>query len=95
MGNETARKALSPRYVGDTTITGKNQVSIPARGMRALGWEKGDQLLVEVVHEDLLVLMRRPGSWADAFAGRLSDVFGGRDEILEYLDAERRSWGEG
>ncbi len=82
-------------YVGDTTITGKNQVSIPVRGMRALGWQKGDQLIVEVAEGDLLVLLRRPARWADAFAGKLGEVFGGHDDTLAYLDEERQSWNEG
>jgi len=82
-------------YVGDTTITGKNQVSIPVRGMRALGWQKGDQLVAEVVQGDMLVLLRRPARWADAFAGKLGDVFGDHDDILAYLNEERQSWNEG
>jgi bifunctional DNA-binding transcriptional regulator/antitoxin component of YhaV-PrlF toxin-antitoxin module len=48
------------RPVGETTITGKNQVSLPARGLRELDWERGDQLLVEVLGTDMLVLIRRP-----------------------------------
>jgi len=78
--DERAPQPLPIRYVGDTTITGKNQVSIPVRGMRALRWQKGDQLLVEVAQGDLLVLLRRPARWADAFAGKMGDVFGDHDD---------------
>ena len=37
------------KMVGETTITGKNQISLPAEGVRALGWQRGDHLLVQVV----------------------------------------------
>lgn len=46
--DERTQHPVSLRYVGYTTIIGKNQVSIPMKGMRALGWQEGDQLLVEV-----------------------------------------------
>jgi bifunctional DNA-binding transcriptional regulator/antitoxin component of YhaV-PrlF toxin-antitoxin module len=80
--------------VGETTITGKNQISLPAKGLRDLGWERGDRLLAQVVHGDMLVLMRRPTRWADAFAGKLGDVFGSHEDTIAYLEGERRSWGE-
>jgi bifunctional DNA-binding transcriptional regulator/antitoxin component of YhaV-PrlF toxin-antitoxin module len=83
-----------PHLVGETTITGKNQISLPAKGLRELGWERGDQLLVEAVHGDMLVLFRRPTNWVDAFAGRLGDLFGNHDDTIAYLEEERRSWGE-
>jgi bifunctional DNA-binding transcriptional regulator/antitoxin component of YhaV-PrlF toxin-antitoxin module len=82
------------RFVGDTTITGKNQVSIPVKGMQALGWQRGDRLLVEVAHDDLLILLRRPARWADAFAGKLGHVFGSHEDTLAYLEAARESWDE-
>ena len=34
------------KAVGETTLTGKNQVSLPAQGIRELGWQRGDKLLV-------------------------------------------------
>ncbi len=46
--------------VGETTVTSKNQVSLPAAGMRRLRWRRGDRLVAEVIGDDLLVLMRRP-----------------------------------
>jgi bifunctional DNA-binding transcriptional regulator/antitoxin component of YhaV-PrlF toxin-antitoxin module len=77
---------------GETTITGKNQVSLPAAGLRQLGWQRGDHLLVSVLGDDVLVLVRRPHSWTEAFAGRLSDVFGTHADNLNYLRDEQRSW---
>jgi bifunctional DNA-binding transcriptional regulator/antitoxin component of YhaV-PrlF toxin-antitoxin module len=78
--------------VGETTITGRNQISLPAAGIRALGWERGDQLLVEVVGRDMLLLVRRPTDWVATFSGQMGDVFGDHEDTLRYLDAERRSW---
>ena len=83
-------EAIQP--IGETTITGKNQVSLPAQGIRQLQWAKGDRLLVEVLNHDIMILMRRPTNWTEAFAGRLSHVFGPREETLQWLDEERRSW---
>ena len=81
-----------PSVVGETTITGRNQISLPAEGLRQLRWKRGDRLLAEVVGEDLLLLVRRPARWTDAFAGRLSDVFGTYDETLRWLEEERKDW---
>ena len=79
--------------VGETTITGKNQVSLPAQGVRHLGWERGDRLIVQVLGEDAMILRRRPESWAESCAGKLPGVFGStHEEILRYLDEERASW---
>ncbi|MEA2642767.1 MAG: hypothetical protein QOF51_4161 [Chloroflexota bacterium] len=35
--------------IGETTITGKNQVSLPAPGQRDLGGARGDHLVVHVI----------------------------------------------
>lgn len=83
-----------PHLVGETIITGKNQISLPVKGLRELGWERGDQLLVEAVHGEMLVLLRRPTSWVDAFAGKLGDLFGDHEDTIAFLEEERRSWGE-
>ena len=84
-----------PEQVGETTITGKNQISLPAKGMRQLGWEKGDHLIVQAVGKDYMVLMRRPNTsdeWIEAYAGKLGHVFGTHEEVLRYLEEERASW---
>ncbi|MGH2346660.1 MAG: AbrB/MazE/SpoVT family DNA-binding domain-containing protein [Chloroflexota bacterium] len=82
----------APRLVGETTITSKNQVTLPARSLTAVGWERGDHILVEVIDDHMLLLVRRPADWVDAFAGRLSDVFGTHEETRAYLEQERRAW---
>ena len=80
-----------PRSIGETTITGKNQISVPARAMRELGGQRGDRIVVKIFGDDIL-LMRRPEDWAEAFSGRMGDVFGDHEDTLRYLDEERRSW---
>jgi predicted nucleic acid-binding protein/bifunctional DNA-binding transcriptional regulator/antitoxin component of YhaV-PrlF toxin-antitoxin module len=79
------------RITTEITLTGKNQVSLPARQVRSLGWERGDHLLVEI-RGDSLVLKRRPATWTDTYAGMFSDVFGTHEETRAYLDDERRAW---
>jgi hypothetical protein len=91
-GPDDGAPAALLRIIGETTITGKNQISLPAAGLRAVGWERGDHLLVEVLRDDMLVLVRRPTRWADAFAGKLGHVFGSHEENAAFLEAERRTW---
>jgi bifunctional DNA-binding transcriptional regulator/antitoxin component of YhaV-PrlF toxin-antitoxin module len=84
-----------PEIAGETTLTSRNQVSLPAKRMRELGWEKGDRLIVQVLGENMLLLVRRPASWTDAFAGRLTHVFGTHEENIEWIEGERASWSKG
>jgi AbrB family looped-hinge helix DNA binding protein len=84
-----------PKHVGETTITGKNQISLPAEAVRALGWERGDRLIVTIVDENTVRLWRRPRTgreWVDMFAGKLGDVFGDHEDTLRFLDELRREW---
>jgi len=81
-----------PRLAGETTITGKNQVSLPAKSIRELGWERGDRLIVEILGDDTVLLIRRPEDWTEAFAGRLGHVFGTHEETIQWLNQERASW---
>ena len=83
-----------PATLGETTLTGRNQVSLPSKGLRRLGWKRGDKAIVEAIGEDILVLIRRPARWTDAFAGRLTGVFGTHEENLELIERERASWQE-
>src|SRR3989337_43789 len=81
-----------PQVAGEATITGKNQVSLPAKSLRELGWERGDRLIVEILGEDMLGLVRRPERWTEAFAGRLTHVFGTHEENIRWLENERGAW---
>lgn len=82
----------APRMAGETTITGKNQLSLPSKSVRELGWKRGDRLIVEILGDDMLVLVRRPERWTEAFAGRLTGVFGTHEETIRWLDEERDNW---
>ena len=84
----------APPLVGETTVTGKNQVSLPAAGLRRLHWKRGDHLLAEVIGDDLLVLMRRPENWTEALAGKLTNVFGTHEETIRWLEEERDAWNQ-
>jgi bifunctional DNA-binding transcriptional regulator/antitoxin component of YhaV-PrlF toxin-antitoxin module len=77
-----AEQAVVPR------VTGKNQISLPAQGVRRLGWAKGDRVLVQV-QGDRMILWRRPENWADYFAGKMGHVFGDHEDTLRYLDEVR------
>lgn len=79
--------------VGETRITGKGQISLPARGLRVMSWAKGDRLLVERLGDDVMLLMKRPTSWTDAFAGKLSHVFGDLEANVALVRGERATWG--
>ena len=89
---EEPSAADAPRLVGETTITSKSQVTLPACGLAAVDWERGDHLLVEVIDQQMLLLVRQPADWVDAFAGQLSDVFGTHEETRAYPEQERRAW---
>ncbi len=81
--------------VGETRITGRNQVSLPAQGVRELGWQRGDRLTAEVIGENMLLLMRRPRTaeeWVEMFSGKMGDVFGDHDDTLRFLDELRAGW---
>lgn len=83
-----------PRKVGATKITAKNQITLPAEALRQLGWERGDELVVWAVGCETVRLTRRPESYADHFLGKMGDVFGDHEEVLRFLDEERRAWEE-
>ncbi|MBI3979288.1 MAG: AbrB/MazE/SpoVT family DNA-binding domain-containing protein [Chloroflexi bacterium] len=85
-------KIDTPQVVGETTITGKNQVTLPTKSLRDLGWERGDRLIVQTLGPDIILLVRRPRRWTDADAGRLTHVFGTHEETVEWLAQERAAW---
>jgi bifunctional DNA-binding transcriptional regulator/antitoxin component of YhaV-PrlF toxin-antitoxin module len=90
------RGVAIPKDVGETTITGKNQISLPAESVRALGWERGDRLTVKIQDENTLLLIRQPRTadeWVEMFSGKMGDVFGDHEDTLRYLDELREGWG--
>ena len=76
----------------DAKLRAKNQITVPDAIVRALGAGPDDVLAFEVDPAEPGVahirLMPRD------FAGSLTGVFGTSEEVLEYIRAERASWGE-
>jgi bifunctional DNA-binding transcriptional regulator/antitoxin component of YhaV-PrlF toxin-antitoxin module len=79
--------------VGETTVSGRGVVNLPARALRSTGWKRGDRLFVELLGDDMIVLIRKPEDIADAFAGRLTHLFPDPDETRRFLAEERATWG--
>jgi bifunctional DNA-binding transcriptional regulator/antitoxin component of YhaV-PrlF toxin-antitoxin module len=90
-GPPVVPRVILPETVGETTITGKNQISLPAQGVRRLGWTKGDRVIVQV-QGDRMILWRRPENWADYFAGKMGHVFGDHEDTMRFLEEVRRDW---
>lgn len=76
------------------TMSSKNQVTLPAAMVRALGLEAGDKLVAEMI-DDRIVLLPRPDSWAEYMIGSLEGVYGStREEVDRYI-AEVRYGSDG
>lgn len=55
-GKAKRRKPQRPREPGKTTISSKNQITLPVEAMRAAGFEPGTRLEVRIMHGGSLVL---------------------------------------
>ena len=75
-----------------TTISSKNQITLPARMLREIGLKPGDQVAVE--RNGLrLILHPRPKDWVSYTAGSMPGYYGKtKEEIDEYLREVRGSW---
>jgi AbrB family looped-hinge helix DNA binding protein len=74
-----------------TTISSKNQITLPAQVLRDMGLRAGDRLAV-AREGNRLVLRPRPRDWVRHYAGSLAGVYGeGPDAYLKDLrdDASR------
>ncbi len=77
-----------------TTISSKNQITLPARLLREMGLKSGDQLAVGI-EEGSLVLHPRPQDWVSYTAGALKGVYGKtKEDVDTYLEELRGEWGE-
>ena len=77
-----------------STISSKNQITLPARLLRELGLGAGDRVSIRV-DGDRLILRPRPKDWADYYGGSMRGIYGGtKEEIDEYIRQERASWDE-
>jgi bifunctional DNA-binding transcriptional regulator/antitoxin component of YhaV-PrlF toxin-antitoxin module len=69
-----------------TTISSKNQITLPVHLLRQIGVGPGDRLAV-AVEGGRLVLRARPKDWAEHHAGSLRGLWGGK---LAEIEAEIR-----
>jgi AbrB family looped-hinge helix DNA binding protein len=85
-----------------STISSKNQITLPAHLLREMGLRAGDRLAI-VREGTRLVLRARPRDWVEYHGGSLARAYGrNREEVDAYLkdlraDAERdakieRAW---
>ncbi|MEX0785727.1 MAG: AbrB/MazE/SpoVT family DNA-binding domain-containing protein [Dehalococcoidia bacterium] len=75
-----------------TTISSKYQITLPARLVREMGLQPGDQVAVEI-EDGALVLHPRPKDWVSYTAGSMPGYYGKtKEEIDEYLREVRGSW---
>lgn len=72
------------------TVSSKNQIAIPKAARNKLSIEPGDQLVLEV-ERDSLILKPRPKSYTKHLRGLHRSVWRKVDAV-EYVRKERDSW---
>ena len=70
----------------EATLSAKNQIVIPREAREALGVKPGDQLLV-VVHGDRVIVLQKPKAHHAAIRGLASGLY-----PSGYLKKERDRW---
>jgi AbrB family looped-hinge helix DNA binding protein len=76
-----------------TTISSKNQITLPAHLLREMGLGPGDRLAIGR-EGNRLVLRARPKDWVRHYAGSLSGLYGGsKEEVDGYLRDLREEGG--
>lgn len=71
-----ARKPQRPREPGKTTISSKNQITLPVEAMRAAGFEPGTRLEVKFLYDGTLVISNADVSRAEKIR-RSAGLFSG------------------
>jgi len=72
-----------------TTISSKNQITLPAHMLRDMGLHPGDRLTISR-DGNRIVLRGRPKDWVRHYAGSLSGLYGGtRDDVDRYVQGLR------
>ena len=75
-----------------TTISSKNQITLPAQLLRDLGLRAGDRLAISR-EGSLLVLRPRPKDWVEYHGGSLKGTYGKTAEELDgYVEGLRSEW---
>lgn len=76
-----------------TTISSKNQVTLPAHLVRELGLQSGDRLAV-TLEGSRIVLRPRPKDWVGYHAGALAGLYGrDRKAVDAYVEKLRADTG--
>src|SRR5688572_11202166 len=102
MAGEYKRRKAPVRKVGEaavdssallqepvlSTISSKNQITLPVHLLRELGIGPGDRVAM-VRDGDRLILRPRPKNWASYYAGSLKGVYGTKEEIDAYVREQR------
>ena len=72
-----------------STISSKNQITLPAHLLRELGLAAGDRVAVSR-DGDRLVLRARPKNWVEHYRGSLKGLYGNtKEEIDAYIREQR------
>lgn len=71
-------------------LSRKNQIVVPKEARRKLGLSSGDQLIVWV-EKNVLVMKPKPRSYARYMQGLHKDVWKGTNASA-YVERERRAW---
>lgn len=72
--------------MAEAKISSKNQIVIPREAREALQLKPGDKLLI-TVHDNRIVVMEKPKSYAKALKGLGRGLY-----PKDYLKKERDSW---
>jgi AbrB family looped-hinge helix DNA binding protein len=97
-GSKVSEAAIE--YIADrrdetpmSTISTKNQITLPVHLLREMGLEPGDRLAV-ARQGNRLILRPRPRDWVRYYAGSLRGLYGtSKDEEDAYLHALREDTG--
>ena len=82
---DAALQYMAPREEPMSTISSKNQITLPAHVLRQVGLGPGDRLAI-AVEGSRLVLRARPKDWVQYHAGSLPNYYGqSREEIDAYV----------
>ena len=75
-----------------STVSGKNQITLPVNLTRQLGIQPGDKLTIEIIGGEI-VIIPQPDSWVQYFKGSMKGTYGQSREQADRLIAEERaSW---
>ena len=58
----------------EAKISPRGAVNLPAKVLREVGWQHGDDLFIDVLDDDRILLSRKPASLAEELAGRRAEA---------------------